>query len=74
MHRITYEQLDDKGAVVHKVVWDVPDEGGVNLEERCPVSHIYEVGHDTPFGTNRGPTTLHVTATIDPLVKFFPCL
>lgn len=71
MHRITYEHLDEEGNVLKKVVWSAPDEGSVSFEERCPVQHVYSVGSDTPYGTNRGPLTLRLTATLDPRVRFF---
>jgi hypothetical protein len=72
VHRITYEQLDEKGDVVRKAVWTAPDDGSVCFEERCPVQHIYEVGYIVPYGTRRGPLTLHLTATLDPHVRFVP--
>jgi hypothetical protein len=69
MHRITYEQLDDKGAVINKQVWNVIEGGAVHINESRPVRPLYETGSDIPEDFYSGPHELQLTATIDPNVR-----
>lgn len=72
MHRITYEWITDEGVVTVKKVWDVHPEGDVNFTENCPVKHTRPLGSDIPDGSERGPTTLQISATLDPHTHWAP--
>lgn len=72
MHRITYERLDEQGNVLDTKVWNIPSGCAVSFTEERPVQYTRMVGKDHPTGSHTGPTTLRISALLDPKVRWTP--